>query len=453
MLWRPDRLTFTYELEGVVITEVKFFTDDDVLLNIVTLSNTSAAKSVLLTLEGQSYANMKALPSGSKDPSFAKIPYPTPTSSVVNATVSLDDAFPTISGGCIACGAVRVDESGAGWSKPIDCKFAPFPEGIDCLAKEGEMMYSGMAVFVATSVALSPENAALGRDWAGRATYNITVPITSATPLVLGWVMGDDAASTRERIAKYMSPTAAAAALAARTADALHFLTVKVPQLSVTLDESKLMVDGRAATVASSARVAVAPAPGSDSASSFEYRAGYTCSTSKYAFINNQTAASCQTACAADAQCVEFKLKLTAPFWCTLTNASGASPPRTAPGYGCGCKGVCPSTPTPPGPSPRPSPIPPMNRTLDFNEAYYFGWAMYWMMLLDVQADGTFETAGGHAQASKLFHRRASSTVLFSSSLLDTAPLFRVSPRTRSHCFSAPSVVTLRVNICPFKYE
>ena len=101
VLWRPDRLTFTYELEGVVITEVKFFTDDDVLLNIVTLSETSPAKSVRLTLEGQSYANMKALPSGSKDPSFAKIPYPTPTSSIVNATVSLDDAFPTISGGCI----------------------------------------------------------------------------------------------------------------------------------------------------------------------------------------------------------------------------------------------------------------------------------------------------------------------------------------------------------------
>ena len=24
-----------------------------------------------------------------------------------------------------------------------------------------------------------------------------------------------------------------------------------------------------------------------------------------------------------------------------------------------------------------------MNRTLDFNNAYYFGWAMYWLMLLE----------------------------------------------------------------------
>lgn len=101
-----------------------------------------------------------------------------------------------------------------------------------------------------------------------------------------------------------------------------------------------------------------APAPGSDSASAFDYRAGCTCSTSKYAFINNQTAASCETACAADAQCVEFKLKLTAPFWCTLTNASGASPPRTAPGYGCGCKGSCPGPSPGPGPAPGPGPLP-----------------------------------------------------------------------------------------------
>ena len=39
-----------------------------------------------------------------------------------------------------------------------------------------------------------------------------------------------------------------------------------------------------------------------------------------------------------------------------------------------------------------------MNRTLDFNNAYYFGWAMYWMMLLESDRP-PYETVG-HAQSA-----------------------------------------------------
>ena len=39
-----------------------------------------------------------------------------------------------------------------------------------------------------------------------------------------------------------------------------------------------------------------------------------------------------------------------------------------------------------------------MNRTLDFHNAYYFGWGMYWAMLLDVGRE-PFEMYG-HAQSA-----------------------------------------------------
>ena len=39
-----------------------------------------------------------------------------------------------------------------------------------------------------------------------------------------------------------------------------------------------------------------------------------------------------------------------------------------------------------------------MNLTLDFNNAYYFGWAMYWLMLLESDHP-PYETVG-HAQSA-----------------------------------------------------
>ena len=39
------------------------------------------------------------------------------------------------------CSAVRVFEHGTAWAKPIDCKFAPFPAGVDCKARIGPIMY------------------------------------------------------------------------------------------------------------------------------------------------------------------------------------------------------------------------------------------------------------------------------------------------------------------------
>lgn len=63
--------------------------------------------------------------------------------------------------------------------------------------------------------------------------------LSTSTPLVLGWVMGDEAEAARARVQKYMSPTVAAAALDQRTKTANDFLTTQVPQLSVTLDPTR----------------------------------------------------------------------------------------------------------------------------------------------------------------------------------------------------------------------
>ena len=124
----------------------------------------------------------------------------------------------------------------------------------------------------------------------------------------------------------------------------------------------------------------------------------------KYNFLHNATSLqSCEAACSADDACLQIEFQHVSPKWCALYNVSTA-PGRAAPGtkYDCACKGDCPSTPGPgPGPGPKPpkpSPVPPMNRTLDFNNAYYFGWAMYWMMLLESNRP-PYETVG-HAQSA-----------------------------------------------------
>ena len=82
----------------------------------------------------------------------------------------------------------------------------------------------------------------------------------------------------------------------------------------------------------------------------------------------------------------------------TLTHALKHPYPHSGSDFDCVCKGPCPTSPGPhPGPHP-PSPIPPTNRTLDFNNAYYFGWAMYWLMLLESNHP-PYEVVG-HAQSA-----------------------------------------------------
>lgn len=436
LLWRPDRLTARYELEpGVALEETKFFTNTDVLLDIISLiDNGTAAEPVAIALTGGSYVNPKPVPRD--DPSSRGLPPGAEHSVKRNSSVSLDGAFARA--GCGAqggdrCSAVRILESGTGYAKPIDCKFAPFPEGVDCRAREGPMMYDGMSVFLASSQDIS-KSVRFGRDSDRRATYNFTVELSSGSPVVLGWAMGDDEASTRTRIAQFMTPAAAgtvvlptrvvdarllteklttrssiaASALAARTAAAEHFLTEEVPQLNVTLAASRT--------------------PGNEDSAAhvaWDVRSRYACDNKhqKYKFLSGVAdVAACKEACAELPSCVEFEWKLDAPHWCALYNIS--SFPHPNPKYDCGCRGTCQSSPSPsPSPSPPPSPIPPMNRTLDFNNAYYFGWAMclpppppsyaspsrsvipvhrwgfrYWMMTLDSQR-GPFEKIG-HAQSA-----------------------------------------------------
>ena len=204
MLWRPDRLTARYELEpGVTIQEVKFFTNDDVLLDIVTLLDVVApmpaaasssggtvlrtvgkphgvGPSVAVHFSGASYVNAKPISPVSQDPSSKGLAPETQRSVKRNATVVVDTLFPTTGcgagrgaadtgGGASQCSAVRVDEKGTAYAKPLDCAFKGLPEGMDCLLKEGKMMYDGMAVFLAASQDIS-STVSLGRDADRRAT-------------------------------------------------------------------------------------------------------------------------------------------------------------------------------------------------------------------------------------------------------------------------------------------
>jgi hypothetical protein len=405
LLWRPDRLTARYEIEpGVVLQEVKFFTNDDVLINIITLlpsDDDSAPSTVKMNFDGVSYVNTKPIPPD--DPSSKGLPPSTQRSIKRNATSEVDTHFAASGCGNIgstsdasSCSAIRIEEHGTAYAKPIDCKFAPFPPGVDCLLKEGKMMYEGQSVFIAASTDIS-STATVGRDADRRASYGFSVPLAADTPLVLGWVMGDDEDDTRKRIAAYMTPTAAAAALAARTAAANTFLSTKVPQLNVTLKPTES---------GSETKATAAAFIGDSSNSTFDEHKFATChntNANKYNFLHNATTlAACEAACEADAKCTQVEFKHKSPgLWCAMYNKSTA-PNKMIPGsdYDCACKGPCPAGPAPgPGPKPpKPSPIPPMNRTLDFNNAYYFGWAMYWLLLLESDHP-PYETIG-HAQSA-----------------------------------------------------
>ena len=187
-------MTARYELDAnISVEEVKFFTDEDVLLNIVSLvpyDQASATQEATLLFGGQSYVNTETV--GNKDTSSKGLPPDTQYSRKRNSTSKLDTLFS--SSGCGShlsslspprCSAVHVLEKGTALAKPIDCKFAPFPPGVDCLLKEGKMMYDGMSVFIAASQDISP-NAAFGFDEDHRATYNFSLKLTSGTPLVGG---------------------------------------------------------------------------------------------------------------------------------------------------------------------------------------------------------------------------------------------------------------------------
>ena len=143
------------------------------------------------------------------------------------------------------------------------------------------------------------------------------------------------------------------------------------------------------------------------SSPSWDVKADHNCdnddTASKIGFLHQTNLTGCEQACSANPACREFNLKLADPFWCALYNTS--STPRSAAGYTCGCKGQCNSAPAPPGPGPSPPPPPPpppprgpMRGVVD---AYYYGWAQYYLMLLDA-GKGPFETVG-HAQSVRQF--------------------------------------------------
>ena len=161
LLWRPDRVTARYDIEpGVVLQEVKFFTNDDVLLDIITLlpaesdaDGHATLPAVTLNFDGASYVNTKPIPNPDKDPSSRGLSPDTQRSIQRNATSEIDTHFADsgCGGGGSSCGAIHVAERGTAYAKPIDCNFGALPPGVDCLLKEGPLMYDGQSVFVAAS--------------------------------------------------------------------------------------------------------------------------------------------------------------------------------------------------------------------------------------------------------------------------------------------------------------
>ena len=361
VIWRPDRLTAHYHIEdGVELEEVKFFTNDDVLIDIITLlpsgdGTTAAAAAVKLSFDGVSYVNTKPIPAA--DPSSKGLPPTTQRSVKRNSTAEVDSTFPGYGCGgtngrfesetAVSCGAIHIEEHGTAYAKPIDCKFAPFPPGVNCLLKEGPMMYDGQSVFIAASTDIS-SSATVGTDADRRASYSFSAQLTrGAPPLVLGWVQGDDQVEARKRIAAYMSPSAAAGALAARSATANEFLSTKVPQLNVSLKVSKT-------------------SGGHDLIDSFnvitwDEHKDATCHNSnanKYRFLHNaSTLVACEAACGADDECQQLEFQHTPPRWCALYNTStvvGEAIPGSK--FDCVCKGPCPNSPSPsPHPGVRPN--------------------------------------------------------------------------------------------------
>eukprot|EP00911_Craspedida_sp_UC1_P000617 UC1_evm1s474 len=90
--------------------------------------------------------------------------------------------------------------------------------------------------------------------------------------------------------------------------------------------------------------------------------------------------------------------------WCALYSA--ASQPIPNPAYDVGCRMTCPGkppspspSPPPPGPPAPPTPPPPAPPARGVMDAYWYGWSMYWLLSLNSNAKGTYETVR-HAQSA-----------------------------------------------------
>ena len=125
---------------------------------------------------------------------------------------------------------------------------------------------------------------------------------------------------------------------------------------------------------------------------------GHTCAhqDAKLKFIGKTNLSACEAACAAEPGCVTFDLQIQpTPGWCALYGVLAV--PLVNAKYACVCKGPCPSAPPPPHPGPRPPPgppgprppappvppLPPTGPPRGVMDAYYYGWATYWNLLLD----------------------------------------------------------------------
>ena len=379
--WRPDKVTVEYDVLGSTIREEKGFSPTDVFISLISVVKLAEGVSSLeLKFSGRSYVNTKPIPP--RDKSSAGLPPGAPRSVVRNSSVELDTLFGEQCGG--QCGAVRLLESGTAYAKPIDCSFSPLPPGVDCQAKVGPMMYDGMSVFLAASQDIS-SSVKLGIDSDRASTYNFSVTLDAhQLQAVVGWAQGDDAAETRHRIEPLMSASAAEAALAQQAAMANEFMSTKVPQLNITL-ENELVASAEA---------------------SWDVHPGHVCGgITNYEFIGHvPTVEACQANCSADPRCVEFEYASgndEGKRWCDLYNTTG--PPRPNPKYTCGCRGTCPSVPAPPprpGPPPPPGPAPPRPPVVKRGvlDSYYYGWSQFWALRLDSRRP-PFETVA-HAQSA-----------------------------------------------------
>ena len=121
---RPDRITTSFEIEGFVIKEVKFFSNTDVLLSMIEVddagvpSKTVADTKVEVMFGGTSFVNPKPVPKADS----GRLPKTTPSSQDRNSTVKMDTSFPNHCGNGDAgneCGAVELFEHGTGTIPPV----------------------------------------------------------------------------------------------------------------------------------------------------------------------------------------------------------------------------------------------------------------------------------------------------------------------------------------------
>ena len=167
IIWRPDRMVCTYNVNGVTLTEQKFITENDVLVSIITSSHP-----VTLEFDGHSFVDTRNIPTFDGDP--PNIPY----SQQHTAAARFDTTN----------NAIHILEGGTIMTKT--------DFGIP--AVEAKLMYDSMSV-VLSSTADFTDRYSIEQDSEGRQVYSFRVPCDQ-NGVAIAFAMGDDYDETVARV-------------------------------------------------------------------------------------------------------------------------------------------------------------------------------------------------------------------------------------------------------------